>query len=60
MAGHPTYDVNVIKIKWEILWTGGLPYLPGVPHLHVNRSLFSLTTFVVPFSWVDFLFVSTL
>ena len=24
-AGHPTYHVNVIKLKWEIMWTGGLP-----------------------------------
>ena len=21
------------------MWTGGLPHLPGVPHLHVNRPL---------------------
>ena len=39
LAGH----VNVIKLKWEIIWTGrlphlsGLPHLPRVPHLHVNR-----------------------
>ena len=45
MAGHPTYHVNVIKLKWEIIWTNGLPHLrglphlPGVPHLHVNRPL---------------------
>ena len=45
LAGHPTYHVNVIKLKWEIIWTGGLPHLsglphlPGVPHLHVNRPL---------------------
>ena len=37
--------VNVIKLKWEIIWTNGLPHLsglphlPGVPHLHVNRPL---------------------
>ena len=43
MAGHSTYPVNVIKLKWEIIWTGGLPHLsglphlPGVPHLLVNR-----------------------
>ena len=43
LAGHPTYHVNVIKLKWEIIWTGGLPHLsefphlPGVPHPHVNR-----------------------
>ena len=35
--------VNVIKLKWEIIWIGGLPHLsglphlPGFPHLHVNR-----------------------
>ena len=33
----------MIKLKWEIIWTGGLlylsglPHLHGVPHLHVNR-----------------------
>ena len=37
--GHPTYHVNVIKLKWEIIWTGWLPHLPGVSHLHVNRHL---------------------
>ena len=43
MAGHPTYHVNVIKLKSGIMWTGGLPHLsrlprlPGVPHFHVNR-----------------------
>ena len=42
LAGHPTYHVNVIKIKWEIIWKGGLPHLGGsphllgVPHFHVN------------------------
>ena len=47
LAGHPTYHVNVIKLKWEIICTGGLPHisglphLPGVPHLHINRFLFS-------------------
>ena len=25
----------MIKLKWEIIWTGRLPYLPGVPNLHV-------------------------
>ena len=36
-------------LKWEIMWTGGLPHpsgsphLPGIPHLHVNRPLDSLT-----------------
>ena len=43
--GHPTCHVNVIKLKWEIIWTGRLPHLselphlPGVPHLHVKRPL---------------------
>ena len=27
----------MIKLKWEIIWTRGLPHLPGVPHLRVNR-----------------------
>ena len=31
LAGQPTYHVSVFKLKWEIIWTGGLP------HLHVNR-----------------------
>ena len=39
MAGHPTYQVNVIKLKRESLWTGGLPHLPGLPHPYVNRAL---------------------
>ena len=39
VAGHPTYHVNVIKLKSEIIWTGGLPHLSGVPHLSVNRPL---------------------
>ena len=25
------------------MWRGGLPQLPGVPHLHVNRPLFCLS-----------------
>ena len=35
----------MFKLKWEIIWTDGLPHLsqlphlPGVPHLHVNRPL---------------------
>ena len=29
----PTYHVNVIKLKWKIIWTGGLPHLSGLPHL---------------------------
>ena len=35
--GHPTCHVRVIKLKWEIIWTGGLPHLPEVSNLHVNR-----------------------
>ena len=31
--GHPTYHVNVIKLKWEIIWKGELPHLSGLPHL---------------------------
>ena len=31
-VGQPT--CHVIKLKWEIIWTGGLPYLSGLPHLH--------------------------
>ena len=52
LAGHPTYHVNVIKLNWEIVWTGGLPHisalpnLPGVPHLHVNRPWVRLPTAV--------------
>ena len=57
MAGHPTCHVNVIKLKWEIIWTdglphlSGLPHLPGVPHLHVNRH--SVCLVLVP-SQIDF------
>ena len=40
MAGHPTCHVNVIKFKWEIKWTGGLPHLPGVLHLRVKGPLY--------------------
>ena len=25
LKGHPTKHVNVIKLKWEIIWRGGLP-----------------------------------
>ena len=44
-AGHPPITVNVIKLIWQIIWTGGLhhlselPPLTGVPHIHVNRPL---------------------
>ena len=45
MAAHPTCHVKVIKLKLEIIYTGGLPHLsglphlPGFPHLHVNMPL---------------------
>ena len=29
LAGYPTYHVNVVKIKWEIIWKGGLPHQGG-------------------------------
>ena len=32
-----TYHVNMITLKYEIIWTGGFPHLPGAPHLHVKR-----------------------
>ena len=45
-GGSPNGDhVNLIKWKWKLIWTGGLPHLsglhhlPGAPHLHVNRPL---------------------
>ena len=28
----PTYHVNVMKLKWEIICTGGLPHLSGLLH----------------------------
>ena len=28
---------RVVKLKRKSIWTGRLPQLPGVPHLHVNR-----------------------
>ena len=37
--GHPTYYVNMIKLKREIIWTSGLPHLSEVPQLPVNRPL---------------------
>ena len=64
MESYPTWHVNVITLKREIIWTSGLPHLPGVPHLHVNRPLYGskvrcLKTLYVAFcftwSW-DFYF----
>ena len=55
LAGHPTYYVNVIKLNWEIIWIGlllplsGLPHVPGVPHLHVNRPLHSYDQNILSF-----------
>ena len=35
IATHPTYPVNVIKLKWEIIWTGGLPHPSHIcPDMH--------------------------
>ena len=31
LAGYPSYHVNVINIKWEIIWKGGLSHLLWVP-----------------------------
>ena len=45
LAGHPTYHVNVIKLKWDIIWTGGLLPPKQVtsptwgPLTHVNEPL---------------------
>ena len=29
LVGHPTYHVNVIKLKWEFIWTGGFQQGPA-------------------------------
>ena len=54
-SSHPTYHANVIKLKiWEIIWTGrcphlsGLTLLPGVPHLHVNRPVLTVSLYLLP------------
>ena len=39
MAGYPTLHVTVITLKLEVIWTGRLPHLPEVAHLHINRPL---------------------
>ena len=36
---HLSRKCDHIKVRDYIIWTGGLPRLPGVPHLHVNRLL---------------------
>ena len=52
MAGHPTYHVNVIKLKWENIWTGRLPHLPGVsPPLPPN---FTQTSPMAPSTGICF------
>ena len=33
LGGSPHYHVNVIKLNWEIVRTGGLTHLNGLPHL---------------------------
>ena len=33
------------------MWTGGLPHLPGVPHLHVNRPLVGKGRETPPSPW---------
>ena len=60
MAGHPTYHVNVFKLKSlrEIIWTGGLPHLRGVTYLHVNRPLDASTEPATGTSKKDIDFVS--
>ena len=38
LGGSPHLSGKRDQIKkLEIIWTSGLPHLPGVPHLHVNR-----------------------
>ena len=32
LCGSPAYHRSVIKLKWEIPWTGGLPHISGLPH----------------------------
>ena len=57
----PVIILNVINLKWEILYAVGLPNLsglshsPGVPHLHVNRGPFlkSLGNFSCPKSIIQ-------
>ena len=33
LASHPTYHVNVIRLKWEDIWNGGVPHLSRLLHL---------------------------
>ena len=46
LAGHPTYHVNVIKLKWENIWTEWVtPPKPvtlptwGVPQPHADKKI---------------------
>ena len=43
-----TYHVNMVKLKLDIIWTGGLPHPPGALHLHVNRP--QIIIIIKPFS----------
>ena len=40
-----TYHVNVITLKWDIIWTGGFPYL------HVNRPCSRSNLWIDNFRW---------
>ena len=44
--GHPTDHVNVIKLKWEIIWTGGLPQ-PGT-FFHCVCGLYRAFSLIYP------------
>ena len=50
LGSKTLYYVNVIKLKGEIIWKGGLSHqsglahLPGVPLLHVNRPSVEIST----------------
>ena len=49
LAGYPTYHVNVVKIKWEIIWKGRLPHLGRLPHPPLcKQALNSKTSLVTP------------
>ena len=52
LAGHPTYHVDVIKLKWEIIWTGGLPtHLSGSPQCKQALKHSKLNGLKPPMSW---------
>ena len=60
LYGHPTYHVNVIKLKCEITWTDGLPPLHGVPHFHVTGPYMYIEDFTEACGETKFLFSSRL